>query len=123
MADLVGATLGQYKILKLFGRGEIANVYKAWQPSLRRHAALIVLNPPFSCVADFVQGFQDEATSAADLKHANIATIHDVGTENGHHYVAIEFIAASSLQERICSRGPVSLEETGDILCFETERL
>ena len=47
-SNLVGQTLGQYQIVELMGEGGMATIYKAWQPSLKRHVALKVLAPRLS---------------------------------------------------------------------------
>ena len=85
--NLVGVTLGQYEIVELIGEGGMATVYKAWQPSLRRYVALKVLASHLADDAEFVKRFRQEAVSAANLKHTYIVTIHDVGTEDGYHYI------------------------------------
>lgn len=113
--NLVGTILGQYQIVELIGEGGMSSVYKAWQPSLRRYVALKVLAPHLTRDAEFVQRFHQEAVSAANLKHTNIVTIHDVGTESGWYYIAMEFIEGTSLEEYIRS-GSLTLEQVADIV-------
>jgi len=114
--NLVDQTLGQYEIVELIGEGGMATVYKAWQPSLRRYVALKVLSPNLANDAEFVKRFRQEAVSAANLKQTHIVTIHDVGTEDGYHYIAMEFIEGSSLEERIRTGQAFSLEQVIDIV-------
>lgn len=45
MVNLIGQTLGQYRIIKQIGQGGMATVYKAYQPSLDRYVAVKVLPP------------------------------------------------------------------------------
>ncbi len=116
MTNLVGTTLGQYQIVELIGEGGMASVYKAWQPSLRRYVALKVLAPHLADEAGFVKRFEHEAAAAANLRHTHIVTIHDVGTENGYHYIAMEFIEGTSLEERIRSGGAVAPEQVVEII-------
>jgi len=116
MTNLVGTTLGQYQIVELIGEGGMASVYKAWQPSLRRYVALKVLAPHLSSDAEFVQRFHQEAVSAANLKQTNIVTIHDVGTESGYHYIAMEIIDGVSLEEHIRSGQAFALEQVVGII-------
>ena len=116
MNDLVGTTLGQYEIIELIGEGGMANVYRAWQPSLQRYVALKVLAPHLSDDASFVARFHQEAVSAANLKQSNIVTIHDVGDQDGHRYIAMEFIEGGSLEDRIRSQGALPLDQVVDII-------
>jgi serine/threonine-protein kinase len=114
-SSLVGQTLGQCQIVELIGEGGMANVYKAWQPSLRRYVALKVLAPHLSSDAEFIKRFHQEAVSAANLKHPCIVTIYDVGVESGHHYIAMEFIEGASLQERLRSGQAFAPEQVVDV--------
>ncbi len=116
MTDLLGTTLGQYQIVELIGEGGMASVYKAWQPSLRRYVALKVLAPHLAGDAEFVQRFHQEAVSAANLKQSNIVIIHDVGSESGYHYIAMEFIEGASLEQRIRAGQRFTPEQVVDIL-------
>jgi len=114
--SLVGYTLGNYQIVELIGEGGMATVYKAWQPSLRRYVALKVLASHLSNDAEFVQRFHQEAVSAANLKHTNIVTIHDVGAESGYHYIAMEFIEGMSLEQRVRSGQAFEPEQVVDVI-------
>jgi tetratricopeptide (TPR) repeat protein len=116
MADLVGTTLGRYQIVERIGEGGMADVYKAWQPSLRRHVALKVLARHLASNAEFVQRFHQEAVSAANLKHPHIVTIHDVGVEDGYHYIAMELVEGTSLEERIRSGPALTLDQVVDVI-------
>jgi serine/threonine protein kinase len=59
--SLIGKTLGQYQIVELAGRGGMATVYRAYQPSLRRYVALKVLPDHLAADQDFVVRFRQEA--------------------------------------------------------------
>ena len=116
MTNLVGTTLGQYQIVELIGEGGMASVYKAWQPSLRRYVALKVLAPHLSSDVEFIKRFHQEAVSAANLQHTNIVTIHDVGTESGWHYIAMELIEGASLEGHIRSGQVFAMEQMVDVI-------
>jgi tetratricopeptide (TPR) repeat protein len=116
VAGLVSTTMGQYEIVELIGKGGMAKVYKAWQPSLKRHVALKVLDPALASDPSFVTRFHQEAVSAANLRHPNIVTIHDVGTQDGYNYIAMEYIEGSSLDDRIRSHGALPGQQVVDII-------
>jgi serine/threonine protein kinase len=48
MPDLIGDTLGPYRILETIGVGGIAEVYKAYQPAMDRYVAIKVIRPHFA---------------------------------------------------------------------------
>lgn len=116
MADLVGTTLGGYEIIEPLSQGGMADIYKAWQPSLKRHVALKVLASDLATDAEFVARFQQEAVAAANLNHTNIVTIYDVGSENDYHYIAMELVDGTSLQEHILNHGALDLEQVVGII-------
>jgi len=83
--------LGDFRILRMIGRGGMGIVYEAKQVSLRRRVALKVL--PFAAALDPQQlrRFQIEAQAAAQLHHTNIVPIFSVGCERGVHYYAMQY--------------------------------
>ena len=78
--DLVREALAaEYEIIEELGRGGMAMVYRARDRQLEREVAIKVL--PFSLAfdAEFVERFQREARTAAQLEHPNIIPIYRVG--------------------------------------------
>lgn len=97
MRNLVGQTLGQYKILERIGAGGMATVYKASQESLQREIALKVLHATYADEKQFVQRFLQEARSAAKMDHPNIVTIYEAGEAKGFYYIAMPYIQGATL--------------------------
>jgi tRNA A-37 threonylcarbamoyl transferase component Bud32 len=89
-----------YRIISPLGRGAMALVYAAKQMNLDRVVALKVLDPrlPFMD-ADFIDRFMSEAKAAARLNHPNIVQAYDVGSSNGYHYFAMEYVEGVTLRE------------------------
>jgi Tol biopolymer transport system component/predicted Ser/Thr protein kinase len=108
--DLAGRTLGNYQIIEELGRGGMAVVYKAFQPSLGRYVALKVLPEYFQHDPEFIARFQREARAAAQLSHPNIVVIYDVGEQAGVHYIAMEYLDGGSLRDRL-EKGALSPQE------------
>ena len=98
MNDLVGATLGRYRVLARLGRGGMADVYKAFQPSLDRDVAIKVLHPSMVDDKEFVGRFQREAKSVAALRHPNIIQVFDYDTQGDTYYMVMEFIDGPTLK-------------------------
>jgi serine/threonine protein kinase len=105
---LVGRTLGNYQILEEIGRGGMAIVYRAYQPSLNRHVAIKVLPPHFTFDRQFVERFLREAQAAASLRHPNIVVVHDVAEQNGLYYIVMEYLQGQTLRQLIEREGPLS---------------
>jgi serine/threonine protein kinase len=93
--------LGDYRILRLVGRGSMGVVYEAQQISLGRQVALKVL--PFAAAIDprQRQRFLIEAQAAAQLHHPHIVPVFAAGCEQGVHYYAMQFVDGRSVAELI----------------------
>ena len=116
MSNLIGKTLGQYQIIEEIGRGGMAVVYKAWQPSLNRHVAIKVLPPQFTFDQRFVQRFQREAQAAAGLRHPHIVVIHDTGEQQGLYYIVMQLLEGQPLNQVIRREGQMGLERVAGIV-------
>jgi len=107
MADLIGQTLGQYKLTARLGRGGMADVYKAFHTGLSVYRAIKVIRPEFVSSDDFRARFQKEAQAVASLRHPNIVQIHDFGTEDGNFYMVMEFIEGNDLKDLLKKEGRI----------------
>jgi len=81
---LIGQTLGGYRIVSQIGKGGMATVFKAYQPSLDRYVAVKVM-PSFYAEQDetFLKRFRQEAKAIASLRHPNILIVLDYGEQGG----------------------------------------
>lgn len=111
-----GQTLGPYELVEELGRGGMATVFRARQPSLNRFVALKVLAPELARDPNFVSRFQREATIAARLEHPNIVPLHDIGQANGAFYIAMRFVPGRSLAQLIQQVGPLPLQRARHFL-------
>lgn len=98
--DEAPRTLGGYTLLRVLGTGGMGTVYEAEQTALKRTVALKVLNPHLSANTEAIQRFIREGEAAGRQQHPHIVAIHDVGQENGVHYIAQELVEGGrSLKE------------------------
>jgi len=96
---LIGRTLGQYEIRQELGRGGMATVYKAYQPSLGRYVAIKVL-PPYHAEAEtFIARFDREARAVARLEHPHILPIYDFGREGDLSYIVTKYVEGGTLKD------------------------
>ncbi len=99
--DLLGTTLGNYRILAPLGQGGMARVYRAYQESLDREVAIKVLPPWYAADRNFVERFNLEAKLVARLSHPNIVTVHDASEQNGHLYIVMQLVDGGTLKQRL----------------------
>jgi hypothetical protein len=120
MSELVGRTLGKYRIVQRLGRGGMADVYKAYQPGLDRYVAMKVMHAHLVEEEGFLGRFEREATAVAKLRHPNIVQVFDFDHEDGVYYMVMEFIEGptlkAELKERSVSNRFFSLQEIGRIM-------
>lgn len=108
-----GQTIGRYRIVSLIGEGGMGRVYLAEDTKLRRKVSLKFLSANVTQDRQRLRRFEQEACAASALNHPNIITIHEVGEENGHPFIATEFIEGQTLRERL--RSNMDLDEALEI--------
>jgi eukaryotic-like serine/threonine-protein kinase len=103
MALTSGMKLGPYEIQSPLGAGGMGEVYRARDTRLGRDVAIKVLPESFASDAERLQRFEHEARILSALNHPNLLAIHDVGAQEGIHYLVSEFLEGQTLRERIGS--------------------
>jgi len=102
MQDLIGRTVGHYRIVEHLGGGGMEVVYKAEDTKLGRTVALKFLPPEWSRDPDTRERFLREARAASALEDARICTIHDIDeAEDGQLYIAMAFYEGESLKQHM----------------------
>lgn len=115
MLDLVGKTLGTYRIDSLVGEGGMGVVFRAHDLNLDREVAIKVLQAPEFAAADFSTRFQREARILAKLVHPNILSVFQYGQSEGLAYLVMPFIDGESLAGKL-RRGPLDLRQVTTIV-------
>ena len=95
--ELVGHTLGHYRIVEQIGAGGMGVVYRAHDLQLERDVALKVL--PAGTLGDDSarKQFRKEALALAKLNHPNIATVFEFSSQEGIDFLAMELIPGQPL--------------------------
>jgi serine/threonine-protein kinase len=107
--DLSGRTLGDFRILRCLGQGGMGQVYLADQLSLKRRVALKILRADLAGNPSSLARFKTEAEAVARATHANIVQVYSVGSEEGLHYMALEYIEGRNLRDHVARKGAPDL--------------
>ena len=101
-----GAQFGPYEIVAPLGAGGMGEVWRAWDPRLKRSVAIKFIAPHIAENEVLRRRFDAEATAVARLAHPNICRIYDVGDA----YLVMELLDGETLAERLV-RGPLPVDE------------
>lgn len=93
--------LGDYKLLRMLGRGGMGVVYLAQQQHLDRLVAVKMIRGGILADESDVRRFYTEAQAAARLHHHGIVAVHQFGHRADHHFFSMEYIKGSDLQKTI----------------------
>jgi eukaryotic-like serine/threonine-protein kinase len=110
MGLAAGTKLGPYEIQQPLGAGGMGEVYRARDTRLGRDVAIKVLPSHLSSNPDLKQRMEREARSISSLNHPHICTLHDVGSQDGVHFLVMEYLEGETLADRLY-RGAIPLEE------------
>ncbi len=117
MADLIGQSLGQYKILEQLGSGGVVTTFKALNTRLGREVVLRVLNIGLFEPGNrerILKRFDREAMQLIKLAHPSLVKIYDYGRQEGLPYLVREYMPTGTLQEKMGK--PVRWEEAARLL-------
>ena len=101
MQDLIGRTLGHYRIVDKIGEGGMGEVYRAHDERLDRDVAVKVLPASVAQDPERIARFEREAKAVAKLDHPNILAIHNFGTDEDVTYSVTELLEGETLRERL----------------------
>ncbi len=108
--------LGEYLVEGLIGRGGMGQVFRARHRMMDRTVALKILPADFATNPELVDRFFLEVKSLGKLLHPNIVTAFDAGQSNSIYYLVMELIEGQSLSGLVDSQGPLSVEQTVDVI-------
>jgi serine/threonine protein kinase len=110
MALTSGTKLGPYEIISPLGAGGMGEVYRAKDTRLDRTVAIKVLPSHLSSNPELKQRMEREAKAISALQHANICTLHDIGSQDGTDFLVMEYLEGQTLADRL-AKGALPLEQ------------
>jgi len=101
---LLGRQLGDYTIQTLLGQGGMARVYKGYDATLQRYAAVKVVEPRLLAGQDedeYRERFLREARAIARINHPAVVSVYQFGQLDNLYYMAMGFVEGDDLREII----------------------
>src|ERR1700730_10500697 len=112
----------QYQVLRRedgslweLGRGAMGITFKAFDTNLRFPVALKVINAAYLESDIARQRFLREARAAAALRHPNVASVFNLGTEEDRYFYVMEFIDGETVEACVRRQGPLKPVEALNI--------
>ena len=90
---------GRYELEELVGTGGMSSVYRARDTLLERNVALKLMHQHHLEDDDYVERFQREARTVAQLSHPNIVTVIDRGEDDGRPFIVFEYVDGVTLDK------------------------
>ena len=102
-------TIGKYKVLERLGAGGMGSVYLCEHKLMRRRVAVKVLPTAKAEDTSSLERFYREARAVAALDHPNIVRAYDIDQDDKLHFLVMEHVDGSSLQDIIKKTGPMDV--------------
>jgi uncharacterized protein (TIGR03067 family) len=101
----------RYRLLRPLGAGGMGSVWLAEHKVMNRQVALKVIRPEFLEKPGAIGRFRREVQAAARLHHPNIVTAHDAEQAGDVHFLVMEYVDGTDLQNVLEERGPLPVTE------------
>jgi serine/threonine protein kinase len=105
MIDPVGQQIGNYRLVRLLGRGGFSDVYLGEHVHLRTQAAIKILQ--MRLAEDHAESFINEARTIAHLVHPNIVRVLDFGVHNAVPFLVMDYAPGGTIRRRMPSGKPL----------------
>ena len=124
--QLVGTKLNQYEIVEVIGRGASGMVFKAWDETKERHAAVKVLTPLFAKSEEQRDRFVRAMKTMMPIRHPRIVRLFNAGISGPYCWAAMEYVPGENLTqliERIGIEGMLDWKKVWQVATDVTQAL
>ncbi len=105
--EVVGKTIGQYRVDQRIGWGGMGVVYRARQIPLNRDVALKMISAGYHASPQAVARFKREVEAVARLNSPNVVQVYELGEHEGLPFFSMELAEGGSLQNALLANGPL----------------
>jgi serine/threonine protein kinase len=100
---------GKYKLLEHLGSGGMGQVFLCEHARMCRRVAIKILPPERAIDPACLRRFYREAQAVGALNHPNIVHAHDVDHDGRLHFLVMEYVDGTSLQDVVKKGGALPL--------------
>jgi eukaryotic-like serine/threonine-protein kinase len=120
---MIGQLIQNYQVTAHLGEGGMGVVYKATDEVLGRDVALKMLHTPLVNQSQFLERFKKEARILAKLLHPNIAVIYNFIEQDNRHFMVMEYVEGSNLDQLLRNRNSLSFKAVVPVILQALEGL
>src|SRR5437899_3494516 len=102
-------TIGKYKVLERLGSGGMGQVFLCEHKLMRRRVAVKVLPTAKADDKASLARFYREAQAVAAVDHPNLVRAFDIDQEDNLHFLVMEWVDGTNLQDLIKKFGPLDV--------------
>jgi len=108
--DILGTTLGKYRVERVLGRGSMGTVYYGTDAETQAAVAIKTMARENTDDQEMLQRFKREARVASQINHPNVAHVFESGQFEGMPYLVMEYVDGQSLAEVIKRKTQLAAE-------------
>src|SRR5438477_4515678 len=124
--NVVPRRLGRYELRQQVGRGNVGEVWKAYDLQLRRDVAVKIIHTDLQSDPHFLANFTQEGQALTSLRHANIVQVYDVAVSRSAQgndttaYILMEYVEGQTLADYINTTPKDALPPLAEIVYLFT---